>query len=411
MEWGNSANINEEHLARLEEIDANLLQRAQSLAGQTDAPGQQEVKQAGDLVSSLSKGPAGGHEERVTNCRVQRPIWSLRAQVNRSQAAAVKAAQSIQALHERFASIERTVLDKDPQETALSRDRLSALLPGMEALLEDSKGSANGDAARADLVQSISEAKELLAREQTQVPRHDIESARQGLYQAADRVVQAQNRTSGIDCRQQDCLALTFDDGPSPISSQVFKALQDNHAVASFFSIGQKIDAQGGNTLAKIAQAGFPVGSHTWSHTDFALISAQHLQGREFSDAAAAVKASTGRPVTLVRPPHGSVNEQSRTDLLNGLAAGIALYNVDSYDWAPQASASSVEKKVLSQVRPGSIILMHDAYQHTADALPHIIDQLRARGDQVRFVTITQLTGEYPRAGDVYYSRTNILRM
>lgn len=86
---------------------------------------------------------------------------------------------------------------------------------------------------------------------------------------------------------------------------------------------------------------------------------------------------------------------------------GIALYDVDSYDWAAGASARSVQWKVTAQARPGSIILMHDIHEHTAAALPHILDALHAKG--YRTVTIEELTGQYPRPGYVYYSRDNII--
>ncbi|BDR54668.1 hypothetical protein KIMH_07790 [Bombiscardovia apis] len=411
VEWGNSANISEEHLAQLWGDDSKLLQEAESLAGQADSLGQQQLKKAQTLLKRQPQNTSPAQQERVANCQPQRPLWSLRRQAQTSKDTTLEAIQQIQELSKTFSPIEGAVLDRNPQATAVSRGRLDALLPGMDALFEDSKGDVDKEVVREDLLKSIQEAKLLLSREPTQVLRHEFEVVRLGLYQAADMVVQSQNRKASIDCSHQNCMALTFDDGPSPVSLDILSVLQEKHAIASFFSIGQQIDTNGKDILTEIGQRGFPVGSHTWSHADFTSITAQQSQRKEFVETATAIRSATGRPVNLVRPPHGAVNEESRTNLSDQLGAGIALYNVDSYDWSAQASTLSVQEKVLSQARPGAIILMHDAYQHTVDALPQIIDQLRDSNDNLRFVTIPQLTGEYPRAGDIYYSRTNILRM
>lgn len=233
---------------------------------------------------------------------------------------------------------------------------------------------------------------------------------REMLYRAADKVVKAGNKAKGIDCATQRCVALTFDDGPDPaLTPQLVSHLQTEKISVTFFEMGQKVQADGGSLTRQLAQAGFPIGSHTWSHEDLPAIIQNHHEGQQLDDTAALIASVINVPVNFVRPPHGSVDEASRTYIGLKEGAAIAMYGVDSYDWSQGATSASLTRKIMTQIDPGSIVLMHDIHPHTVEAVPGVIAKLRKQG--YRFVTIPELTGEYPRAGAVYYSRDDILRM
>ncbi|MGH3971495.1 MAG: polysaccharide deacetylase family protein, partial [Mycobacterium sp.] len=68
-----------------------------------------------------------------------------------------------------------------------------------------------------------------------------------------------------VDCSQVKCVALTFDDGPSPFTDRLLRILADNNAQATFFLIGNKVAANPAGAK-RIANAGMEIGSHTWEH-------------------------------------------------------------------------------------------------------------------------------------------------
>lgn len=104
------------------------------------------------------------------------------------------------------------------------------------------------------------------------------------------------------------------------------------------------------------------------------------------SRAATAITRATGRYPQLVRPPYGAHNERVRA----AIKAPVVMWSVDTRDWADR-DARVVTSRVLANVRPGSIVLMHDIHRSTADAAPAIITGLRKKG--YRLVTVSELYG------------------
>lgn len=251
----------------------------------------------------------------------------------------------------------------------------------------------------------------------------DAAQARAGhvraLNAAVNAVVKSQNRKVGIDCSVQKCVALTFDDGPNAVSPQVVQTLENEGVQATFFAVGQTVgaaDAEGAegasagasstgseasiSPLVRALSSGSVIGDHTWSHTDLpSMNSADRAQ--QLVDTNRAVQSVTGQPVRLLRPPHGAYDEASRRTAV-ALNLGLVDYDVDSYDWK-SLNALKTREKILAQVRPGSIVLMHDIHQSTADALPDVIHDLRRLG--FTLVTVPQLLDGYPAPGEVVYSR------
>ncbi|OZG57522.1 Polysaccharide deacetylase [Bifidobacterium tissieri] len=252
----------------------------------------------------------------------------------------------------------------------------------------------------------------------------DAAQARAGhvhaLNAAVNAVVKSQNRKIGIDCSVQKCVALTFDDGPNAVSPQVVQTLESEGVQATFFAVGQTVgaaDAEGAegasagagsagaeeasiSPLVKALSSGSVIGDHTWNHTDLpSMNSADRAQ--QLVDTNRAVQSVTGQPVRLLRPPHGAYDEASRRTAV-ALNLGLVDYDVDSYDWK-SLNALKTREKILAQVRPGSIVLMHDIHQSTADALPDVIHDLRRLG--FTLVTVPQLLDGYPAPGEVVYSR------
>lgn len=198
-----------------------------------------------------------------------------------------------------------------------------------------------------------------------------------------------------VDCAQEKCVALTFDDGPGRDTSRLLDALAELHAPATFFLLGQNVERQPA-VVARMAAEGHEIGNHTWDHKQLTKLPAA-AQRREIERAAAAIEAAGAR-ATLFRPPYGS--RTATTDAAAGLP--VVLWDVDTLDWKTRDTEATVAA-ALSGAKRGSIVLLHDIHAPTVAAVPRIVAGLRERGFSL--VTVSQLLGE-PRAGEVYSHRS-----
>jgi peptidoglycan/xylan/chitin deacetylase (PgdA/CDA1 family) len=183
-------------------------------------------------------------------------------------------------------------------------------------------------------------------------------------------------------------IALTFDDGPSPVfTGQVLDVLGRYEAVATFFCIGLNAHAFP-ETLERIAAEGHEIGNHTWSHPYLPDLSRSELT-IQLERTNEVIATATGRAPTLVRPPYGGRNAQ----ILRWLAeAGMTtiLWNAETSDWA-RPGRDVIEAEVARQAAPGSIVLFHDGggdRSQTVAALPGVMDRLGEKG--YRFVRVSR---------------------
>jgi peptidoglycan/xylan/chitin deacetylase (PgdA/CDA1 family) len=208
-------------------------------------------------------------------------------------------------------------------------------------------------------------------------------------------------RADNPSCSVVKCVALTFDDGPSPFDDRLLQILKDNDAKATFFLIGNKVAANPAGAK-RIADAGMEIGSHTWEHPNMATLPAEDIAA-QFSKANDAITAATGRAPTLYRPAGGL-----STDVVRQTAAtfGLAeiLWDVIPFDWANDSNTAATRQLLMSQIKPGSVVLFHDTYSSTVDLVYQFIPVLKANG--YRMVTVSELLGS--RApGSSYGSREN----
>lgn len=208
----------------------------------------------------------------------------------------------------------------------------------------------------------------------------------------ASRVVQAAQPTVSLrrlPRKGERFVALTFDDGPWPGSTaRILDTLRAQNVRATFFMLGGR--AQKNRALARrVAREGHQIGNHTLGHAYAGRVSEKEI-ARQIHVGAIAIRRVTHVRPTVLRPPGGLVTSgliaQARKE-----RERIIMWTVDPQDWR-RPGAGAIARRVIGQVRPGSVVLMHDGggdRRQTAAALPYIIRALKAKG--YTFVTVDEL--------------------
>ncbi|CAB4244241.1 Peptidoglycan/xylan/chitin deacetylase, PgdA/CDA1 family [Methylacidimicrobium sp. AP8] len=183
-------------------------------------------------------------------------------------------------------------------------------------------------------------------------------------------------------------IAVTFDDGPTPgVTEKVLAALRERGLSATFFMIGERVSAA--PSLAhRVREEGHEIGNHSYTHPQLGRLPAPQVLA-QLERTQAAIEQATGFRPRWMRPPYGSFRPaQALLAAQEGL--GVVLWSVDTRDWA-RPGAERIRETVLTQTRPGSIVLMHDLHLQTAEVLPSILDGLLERG--FAFTTISGFLG------------------
>ncbi len=185
-------------------------------------------------------------------------------------------------------------------------------------------------------------------------------------------------------------VAITFDDGPDPEwTPQILDILKAANVKAAFFLVGANAE-QYPALVRRIVEEGHEIGNHTYYHPNLALCWPEHIR-IELNATQLLLETITGRSTTLFRPPYAAdtspskVSELMPLNLAQELGYLVVLENIDPQDWA-RPGADVILQRVKQQRHDGSIILLHDAggdREQTVEALPRILDYLKARGDTV----------------------------
>jgi len=206
-------------------------------------------------------------------------------------------------------------------------------------------------------------------------------------------VVSVRFRSVGPSTRPP-AVALTFDDGPWPGSTlRILDILERMHARATFFLIGYLAQRYPEIVRAEM-KAGMAIGNHSWDHPNsppFDQLAPKRIR-MEMQRTSRFLRRRFGLRTALFRPPGGSFGGPVVTTA-NDLGMRIVQWNVDPKDWLASRSARAIADAVLSHVRPGSIVDLHDGggdQSATVRALPQIIRGIRAMG--LRLVAIGDAT-------------------
>jgi peptidoglycan/xylan/chitin deacetylase (PgdA/CDA1 family) len=188
--------------------------------------------------------------------------------------------------------------------------------------------------------------------------------------------------------------ALTFDDGPSAYTNAVLDILDWYGVKATFFVVGENVRLYP-QTVRRMVAEGDVIGNHTFDHSLLTAIDPPRQIKREIDETTLAVEEIAGVQPSLFRPPHGWRNPWMMS-VARREHFTVVTWSDSPDDWR-QLDPQAIVQRVLKNVHPGVIILLHDGLETQAAprihpmlaALPGIIEALQAQG--YRLVTIQEL--------------------
>lgn len=184
---------------------------------------------------------------------------------------------------------------------------------------------------------------------------------------------------------------LTFDDGPHPPETErVLDVLRERGARATFFLIGSKVSGNEA-VLRRMLEEGHALGLHTYSHAGtFPLLSFDKMLA-DVNEGKRAVESVAGKKISLFRPPFGVTNP-TIAKVVRTLRLQTVGWDVRSFDTMFCKSSEHsckqsghdwyvpVVERIMKQVRPGSVILLHDRLDGASELLALLLDSLAASG-------------------------------
>lgn len=196
-------------------------------------------------------------------------------------------------------------------------------------------------------------------------------------------------------------VCFTFDDGPyAPVTNKILDTLEKYNGRATFFVVGDRADTYS-DEIIRASKMGCEIGTHTYSHVNLNSLSVPEMQ-EEIKKSCDAISKYTGKKVKVLRPPEGAANDTVKANV----GMPMVLWSVDSRDW-DYRNADKDYQTVMDNVFDGSIVLMHDLYPATADAVARLIPELAKQG--YKFVTFSELMkirGVDVEPGEKYFSAT-----
>jgi peptidoglycan/xylan/chitin deacetylase (PgdA/CDA1 family) len=184
--------------------------------------------------------------------------------------------------------------------------------------------------------------------------------------------------------KNRKLIAFTFDDAPAKTLENIFAVFAeynesnpDCKATATIFINGGLVTEDSIQSLHAATALGFELGNHTHSHLDLTTISSEELQA-EINATDEILSKIDGKERHLLRPPFGIVNDTVKAQI----PAPVINWDIDTVDWS-KVSAEEIYNSVYNHASSGSIVLMHDGYPNTVEALKRLLPDLKNAGYQI----------------------------
>ncbi|GER67926.1 polysaccharide deacetylase family sporulation protein PdaB [Weizmannia acidilactici] len=185
-------------------------------------------------------------------------------------------------------------------------------------------------------------------------------------------------------------VAITFDDGPDPVyTPQILDTLEKYHAKATFFVIGAHAE-ENPHIIQREVEEGHEVANHTYHH--FSRFAGKKVLAKELAQTSDTIQSISGYRPSLFRPVGGYYNDTIiQTAIKGNYEVILWSWHQDTEDWK-RPGADKIARHVISSVRPGDIILLHDAggdRSQTVKALDTILKFLTKEGYEC--VTVSEM--------------------
>lgn len=206
---------------------------------------------------------------------------------------------------------------------------------------------------------------------------------------------------------EKPMVALSFDDGPVyPVNDdspaiRIQNALSENGMHATFFYWGNSLNNTTMKELTRAYELGFELGNHTKSHPDLTTLTADKIEA-QVSYIDEKLTEITGNTQFLVRPPYLSINDTVKETINVPLIS----CGLDTKDWNNATTdeiIATITKACENGSLNGKIVLMHETYTTTAEAVEYLVPYLKEQGYQI--VTISEMfkaRGKNMKVGNVY---------
>ena len=178
-------------------------------------------------------------------------------------------------------------------------------------------------------------------------------------------------------------VALTFDDGPhATYTKELLQGLEERNVRATFFLVGQNVKGNE-EIVSMMKENGHLIGNHTYSHVVLNEIS-KDAALLEIHKTSEIISEITGENPIYIRPPCGEWDEE----MLYEVDMIPVFWTVDPMDWN-RTDISGIVESVVSNVKDGDIVLMHDIFDTSVAAALEIVDELKKQG--FIFVTVEEI--------------------
>lgn len=176
-------------------------------------------------------------------------------------------------------------------------------------------------------------------------------------------------------------LAVTFDDGPHPQNTEkILEILRLKEAKATFFLSGQEAD-KFPNLVKRYIEEGHEIGNHAYYH-------AHNIKLNDITKSAKIIANKSDTKPNLFRPPYGKITPILLLYLFLKKIT-LVMWSIDSNDSNIEGGQKLRDHLANKKIQPGDIILFHEDYNHTVEALSDIIQDLKSKG--FGFATISEI--------------------
>ncbi len=191
-------------------------------------------------------------------------------------------------------------------------------------------------------------------------------------------------------------IAFTFDDGPyTPVTRGLVDEFAKYGGHCTFFVIGNRIYGTQKEAMKYAFDQGNEIAIHAYTHTAKYNTCSNSVYEFELQKTAEEILNTTGTSPALMRPVGGSITNERVTNN----PYSVILWNVDTQDWKYK-NADTIARNILTTVTAGDIVLLHDIYPSSLEAIKLVLPLLKEHGYE--FVTVSELLGEERQVGKKY---------